>query len=373
VDWEEGGIRVHGFISEPQRFSSRSSQHFFVNRRFVQSGLLSRALTQAYTVTLPGRQPLGALFLSLSPAEVDVNVHPTKREVRFLHEARIFWAMSQALQRALRQAIAAPSLDLAESPEASGDLSGTAELPAGFVMDPDMNSPNRAAPESISLTMFAPLPEFPAASVNFAEGSAVPYLQIHRSFILLAVQSGFMLVNQRAAHERILYEKALEGIHSGGSRFAAQQLLFPELVELSPARANILQNNLEELRLVGFDLEPFGTSTFQLRGLPAEVEPRHAQPILQQVVDSLSDREEDRLGSSNDTVHARLARAFAKAAAIKLGEPLDSARMAALVDGLFATRNPYVTPGGSPVLIRYTLEEIRRRFGLGPVTAEVQK
>ena len=368
VDWEGGGIHIQGYISEPQRFSGRANQqHFFINRRYVQGGLLTRAVAQAYEVAPPGRHPVAALFISISPAEVDVNVHPAKREVRFLNEARVFWALSQALRSALRKSIGAPELELtASSPESSG-VNTFSETP-GFFFSPSAESAlpesERVEPKVSAPTLFPIERRIPSTMPLPAEETGAPSLQIHGSFILVAVQSGFLLVNQQAAHERILYEKAMEDLRKPG-RFSAQQLLFPELVELTPSETRVVEENLTELNALGFDLEPFGTNAFQLRGLPGEVAPEKARDILQTMIARLLDS--DRNDSKDpDGLSTRVARVYARSAAIPLGQPLDSARMAAIIDGLFATRNPYVTPSGAPVLIRYSLEELRRRFGIKP-------
>ncbi len=393
VDWEGGGIHIQGYVSEPQRFSGRQGQqHFFVNRRNVFNPILARALMQAYEVVPPGRHPVAALFLSISPAEIDVNVHPTKREIRFLNEARVFWALSQALRAALRGAIDAPALDLSElsvpppAPESSQESVDTeprsdSAAPAfpsfpGFAFQPESTerangtsssvvSDPRAAADSEKVALFPELPRaaFSGSGGSAAEFTGAPCLQIHGSFILVAVRGGFLLVNQRAAHERILYEKALEDLRRPG-RFSAQQLLFPVLVEFNTAEARIVEQHLVELRGLGFDLEPFGATAFQLRGSPADVASDLAQPILQELTGRLLDDSSGRGKDEPEEMLKRVAKAYARAAAVPLDAPLDAARMAALVDGLFATQNPYVTPAGLPVLIRYSLDEIRRRFGL---------
>lgn len=387
VDREVGGIHVQGYASEPQRFSGRSGQqHFFVNRRHVSSPLLSRALTQAYEVLPPGRHPVAALFLTIPPSEIDVNVHPTKREIRFLNEARVFWALSQALRAALRGAIDAPALDFASSSPAPSlaapdDADGAAppsHTPVDATPAPGLAFPvfggdasAEALPEnrgdSRSLRDVAPanialFPEIRVASPA-TEFTGAPCLQIHGSFLLVAVRGGFLLVNQRAAHERILYEKALEDLRRPG-RFTAQQLLFPELVGFGAVESRAVERHLAELRGLGFDLEPFGQGSFQLRGSPAEVPPDQAHRVLQELAGRLVEGGTGRGHDDAGEIAKRVARAYARSAAVRLNEPLDAARMAALVDGLFATQNPYVTPAGLPVLIRYSLEEIRRRFGL---------
>jgi DNA mismatch repair protein MutL len=402
VDWEGGGIHIQGYVSEPQRFSGRQGQqHYFVNRRNVFHPLLARALTQAYEVVPPGRHPVAALFLSISPAEIDVNVHPTKREIRFLNEARVFWALSQALRAALRGAINAPALELSAAPEMPEEGASSGGSNAGFRRDPkdgevDLDSRSGSSvpafsydPRSFSETqataptstpasmpqaerevyaekvaLFPEMPQqaFAGPAVEFA---GAPCLQIHGSFILVAVRGGFLLVNQRAAHERILYEKALEDLRRPG-RFSAQQLLFPVLVEFGAAEARVVERHLAELRGLGFDLEPFGATAFQLRGSPADVPSDQAQTILQDLTGRLLDEPSGRGKDEPEEILKRVAKAYARAAAVPLDAPLDAARMASLVDGLFATQNPYVTPAGLPVLIRYPLDEIRRRFGLKP-------
>src|SRR5690606_15904157 len=228
---------------------------------------------------------------------------------------------------------------------------GKDEVDAGAARGPDSGA------QKIAL-----FPEAPRAAFE-GDFAGAPCLQIHRSFILVAVRGGFLLVNQRAAHERILYEKALDDMRRPG-RFSAQQLLFPELVEFGAAEARVVERHLTDLRGLGFDLDPFGSTAFQLRGSPAEVPPEQAPRVLQALAGGMIEKSSGRANGDPEEVQKRVARAYARAAAVPLDEPLDAARMAALIDGLFATRNPYVGADGLPVLIRYSLEEIRRRFGL---------
>jgi DNA mismatch repair protein MutL len=195
-----------------------------------------------------------------------------------------------------------------------------------------------------------------------AESVVPTYLQVHHRFIVFAVSGGMMVVNQQAAHERVLYERALEDLRRSG-RFTSQQLLFPEVVELTPEEAQLTEEHLPGLQALGFDLEGFGGRTFQLRGLPSEVAMDQAKRILKDLLHDLQHSDSSRL-KAGEEVALKLARAYAKVTCIRLGEPLDSARMAGLMDALFATRNPYVSPTGAPVVIRFPLGELHRRFGL---------
>src|SRR5690606_14224067 len=293
----------------------------------------------------------------------------------------VFWALSQALRAALRGIIAAPTLELGDAGTsslppsdaggaASASASGTAPAfvfapPSGTPEAPDTPVPSES-PDSAAASSDSPearpaahgdtVALFPGASssashashsssassrIPFAapspEFTGAPCLQIHGSFILVAVRGGFLLVNQRAAHERILYEKALDDLRKPG-RFSAQQLLFPEVVEFGAAEARLVEKHAAELRGLGFDLEPFGSTAFQLRGSPADAPSDQAQAILQDLVGRLMD-DTPRGKDAPDEIHKRVARAYARAAAVPLDTPLDAPRMAALVDGLFATQN----------------------------------
>jgi DNA mismatch repair protein MutL len=417
VDWTDasnggrGAIHVEGYICEPQQARLRSThQYFFINRRPIQSGLIARSLAGAYDVLPPGRFPMAVLFLTMSPEEVDVNVHPTKKEVRFLNENRIFWSIAQAVKTSLRKVVEAPSLDLggsAPAPEAAGPAplelaadpgaarrdglappfafappsGGEREpepadtgLPRGRVTDTLLG--RSSAPEANNqIRLFPSAPPKPQGPVSRffpgdegipaprARASDVPFLQLHNGFILFGVESGLMIVNQQAAHERVLFEKALEEMKQSG-RFSSQQLLFPEVLELPPADSAFLEEHLDRLQSLGFDLESFGGNAFQLRGLPMEVKPDQGRRVIHELLDGLLRPERGAAAPKGEEFQQRLARVYARVASVKLGDPLDYPQVAALVDSLFATQNPYVSPSGAPVVVRFSLEEIQRKFGL---------
>ncbi|MDQ3002104.1 MAG: DNA mismatch repair endonuclease MutL [Fibrobacterota bacterium] len=450
VDWSDdqnggrGSIHVEGYVCTPQQARLRSThQYFFINRRVIQSGLISRALSQSYDVLPPGRFPMAVLYLTMPTEEVDVNVHPTKKEVRFLNESRIYWAISQAVKNALRKMVDAPMLDLhgpldgpqalaVSFPEAESNRPG---MPQPFVYSPFTPSASRiaeaegdsrsasaasasaasasAASASAASASAAPAPPasaafpgalgvtdsllvrpghpsvsnqirlfpadarpappvsrfFPDSGIpSEAAGSKprlpeVPYLQLHNGFILFGVESGLMMVNQQAAHERIMYEKALEELRQPG-RFSSQQLLFPEVLELPPADSLFLEEHLDRLQALGFDLESFGGNTFQLRGLPIEVKPDQARRVVHEMVEGMLRPERGAIPNRSEDFQQRLAKVYSRVTSVKLGEHLDYPQVSALIDGLFATQNPYVSPSGAPIVVRYSMEEIHRKFGL---------
>lgn len=462
VEWSESaagsssGIHVEGYVCTPQQARLRSThQYFFINRRNIQSGLISRSLSQSYDVLPPGRFPMAVLFLTMPTEEVDVNVHPAKKEVRFLNESRIYWAISQAVKTALRKIADAPMLDLTGGGFASSepgrsaseappfvyapapgfgtgpDLGGAEDSPSGLsasafsrsLLAQGTGSPVEAAdtvaetadgPARSSGPVSAPgdapgatpsllvrpghpaasnqirlfpadprqapppvsrfFPDAPVYPASASPGSKprppeVPYLQLHNGFILFGVESGLMMVNQQAAHERILFDKALEEMRQAG-RFSSQQLLFPEVLELAPGDSLFLEEHLGGLQALGFDIESFGGNAFQLRGLPMEVKPDQARRVVYEIVEGLLRPERgaapfrnDR-NDRNEDFHQRLAKVYARVASVKLGDHLDYAQVSALIDGLFATQNPYVSPSGAPIVVRFSLEEIHRKFGI---------
>jgi DNA mismatch repair protein MutL len=150
--------------------------------------------------------------------------------------------------------------------------------------------------------------------------------------------------------------------HAG--RFSSQQLLFPEVLELAPGDSLFLEEQLGHLQALGFDLESFGGNAFQLRGLPMEVKPDQARRVVFEIVEGLLRPERGAAAHRGEDFQQRLAKVYARVASVKLGDHLDYAQVSALIDGLFATQNPYVSPSGAPIVVRFSLEEIHRKFGL---------
>ena len=402
VEWSDGSIHVEGYICTPQQARLRSThQYFYINRRSIQSGLISRALSQSYDALPPGRFPLAVLFLTMPTEEVDVNVHPTKKEVRFLNESQIFWSINQAVKAALRKVVETPTLDLTGESTPSDTATQAAGLPPSFIYtesgptaleleekpdlpgfrrdkEPLANNQIKLFPTELARELQPPTRYYPEVQPSLSEaepaakprGPEVPFLQLHNGFILFGVESGLMMVNQQAAHERVLYEKALEELRQPG-RFSSQQLLFPEVLELPPGDSMFLEEHLDKLQALGFDIETFGGHTFQLRGLPMEVKPDQARQVIYEMVQGLMRPERLALRTENGPVfpkgedfQPRLARVYARVTSVKLGDPLDYPQVSALIDSLFATQNPYVSPSGAPIVVRLSMEEIHRKFGL---------
>jgi DNA mismatch repair protein MutL len=380
LDWRDPAdkIRVSGFAGAPEQFhKQRSSQYFFINGRNVFSPVAARALSSAYSNPQPGMHPAAVLFLFLPSEAVDVNIHPAKKEVRLQDEGLVFTAVRNAVRHALQERYQAPGLQIgasALSPNPhtrdSHPFLYSSAKEEGIAIDKRLDQPslflNETPGEKTSRIYQWPessreeetVPEdIPRADTHSTQ--PVPYMQLHNGYILFEVQSGLMVVEQQAAHERILYEQALDTFRRSG-KLSSQQLLFPEILEIDVESALLIENHVESFRSLGFELESFGGNTFQVRGIPSEVSQNEAMTVILAMLKNLGERTR----SQND-IFTRMALAFARGACIKQGKSLSYPEMAQLIDKLFATQNPYMSPTGKTVILRYKIEEINKRFGKG--------
>ncbi|MFI5370025.1 MAG: DNA mismatch repair endonuclease MutL [Candidatus Eisenbacteria bacterium] len=352
VEDEKGGVRLIALLGLPEHArATREGQCFLVNRRLVQSPLLSQALRQAYGNLLPpGRFPSAALWLSIPPARLDVNVHPTKREVRFADEDTVFSLVAGACAQAL--AHIQPPFRV---------VSGGASEPEPRWTDRIREHPS----EQTYLGLESPAPATdpgptttpPAATPVTAEPEM---WQLHRTYILAPVRGGLVIVDQHAAHERILFEEALERLRGG--RGAAQQLLFPALVDLAADQWELLLELGPWLEQLGWDLSMLGPPTVVIQGMPSGIASERPGQLLQDLIDGVA---EDTARGAHEDMAERVARSFACHAATRAGDPLSGEEMRTLVDRLFATTRPHGDPHGRPTFVRLDLDELHRRFGRG--------
>ncbi len=351
AEGERGGIRVDGLLGLPEHArTTREGQVFLVNRRWITHPTLAQALRQAYGNLLPpGRFPIAVLWITVPPERLDVNVHPTKREVRFSADDELFGLVAGACARPL--ASYAPPFTVVRG-------QGT---PEPRWADRVREAP--ADPSQLGLGLVAapapgPAETGGAAGSAAAAGAGEPELwQLHRTYILAPVRGGLVIVDQHAAHERILYEEAKSRLERGGG--GSQQLLFPALVDLSRQHFDLLLEVGPWLEQLGWDVAPLGPPTVVIRGLPAGL--RHERPgqLLLDVLEGLGDGEREAVAD----VAERLARSWACHAAVKAGDPLTPEEMRSLVDRLFATSRPHGDPHGRVTYVRLDLDELHRRFG----------
>ncbi|HVY71922.1 MAG TPA: DNA mismatch repair endonuclease MutL [Verrucomicrobiae bacterium] len=390
-------VRIWGFIGAPGvSRATREDQHLFVNRRPVENRGLNFALLEGYhTALMKGRFPVCCLFVEIDPAEVDVNIHPAKREVKFRHEGAVRRIVAQAVREALLKFHDAPAVapsvtpplvarttPVVPAPNASRHLE--LPLPNRPVADwPSHPLPNPASPPSAPKRAEAeprietvPLPLTPAivslpgrseaASSQGATTGPVPLLRvplrlvgvIGKLYVVLESDRGLVLLDQHAAHERILYEQMLKRLEHGDA--PSQRLLLPETVELSPRDAHFLRELLPSLTRLGVGLSEFGEHTFMLDALPPFVKTADARRFALELVDELR--------AAGDTVNTlRLGEhTVAKTVcrhAVKANDFLSGRELENLVEDLRRCEMPYTCPHGRPTLIEMSYRELEKKFG----------
>ena len=372
---EEDGYRLTGLISPTSLTrSNRKEITFFINGRWVHDASLSMALLQAYhTLLMVGRYPLTALFLEINPEEVDVNVHPTKAEVRFRNQDRIF----SFVQRSVRKALLAYS----PVPNVAPSLWGTTrtvrvEPTRNTVTDwaiahdekLQLNSDPTPANGDQRLEIKSP---YIASNLESASASSqlpstssqtiIPLLrligQIGATYLVAEGPDGLYLIDQHAAHERVLFEKLMT--QHAMKNIPSQSLLTPAVVTLPPHSTQLLLSQLSVLQHFGFDVEEFGPNTFQVRAMPVLFMGTDAAMALRALVE---DFEEDESPLQNE-IEAKLAARVCKRLAVKAGQVLSTDEQRALLIDLEACDSPRTCPHGRPTMIHLSVDMLERQFG----------
>jgi len=383
VEYKRDGVRVHGFTSLPhEQRNNSSTQYFFVNGRSIRDRVITHAVRLAYRDLIPSTaHAVALLFIELDHRLVDVNVHPSKIEVRFQDSSRVHRAIYHGIEEALLKNQAGLSslardvpLDQLRTRNLPGHEAGVARsIEHYFQRQPDSSfgfPQFRGAFSGSAPAATPPGSQQPAGQTEQTDphGNLIPDTgglspipvvlgQFVESFVVAADREGVMLVDQHVAHERILYDRALRKMKSG-ERAPTQRLLIPQTVELSveqKTRADIL---MEQLNANGFEVEWFGERTLVVRGLPelgAACE--EVSQLLQDLLDGA--READ---SGSQRVREKIAISLSCRAAIKINTPLTTDKMRWLVDELFRCDNPYTCPHGRPIILRMEIEDILRGF-----------
>ena len=363
---EEDGLRLTGFISPTSvTRSNRREMTFFINGRWVQDIPLNAALTQAYhTMLMVGRYPLATLFLQIDPAAVDVNVHPAKAEVRFREQDKVFSFVQRAVRRALLAYAPVPSLPptILWGGSVSREYQSSDTRQAG--LDWSMARDAGQVDETVA-------GQKPTLSDLVTEGSAseagqsafvgMPLLrligQIGATYLVAEGPDGLYLVDQHAAHERVLFEKLM--LQHDKRNIPSQSLLEPMSVTLPPAQATLLEEQLELLKGFGFQVELFGPNTFQVRAMPALFSGGDAASALHALVE---DFEEDETPLQEE-LEARMAARVCKRMAVKAGHGLSGEEQRALLTDLENCDSPRTCPHGRPTMIHLSVDMLERQFG----------
>jgi DNA mismatch repair protein MutL len=368
-------VSVRGFVGKPEfARRSRGEQYFFVNQRFIRSNYLDHAVRKAYDELVTRETfPAWFLYIELDPAQIDINIHPTKTEIKFRDDRTVYAIVHAAVRRALGRFNIIPSLDFEPEPAMLANMGNAGgQAPAWRPQDLGaFTAPPRPSAEGwqqlfqmgmVSAvdeteTVSPPNPSriMPSREQDLPAGER-PVFQLHGTYILAQLRSGFMVVDQQRAHERILYERNLKMLVQGTG--VSQTELFPRHLELNAADQALVEDVLPDLRSMGFDLALFGGRTVQVNGMPAEAADEDPGTLLEQFLEQLKQEK----GSLRNERHKVLARGLARSMAIRPGRNLASAEMHDLIDRLFACEMPYHTPGGRPTLITYGLDELNERF-----------
>ncbi|GAB4249621.1 MAG: DNA mismatch repair endonuclease MutL [Acidobacteriota bacterium] len=406
VEHVADGVEISGLASLPHEQRSNSNWlYFFVNGRLVRDRLLTYAVRQAYRDAIPAAAyPVAFLFIQVDPAELDVNVHPTKAEIRFRRSQEVFRALVQGIEKALLRPgaslrEAARDLGLPDWDSRSG-ASGSpplldrfrqrlahregAELARLWLEPPTERSEQLAAetPAADALALWesrarddesalhstagptADTPESPAAAEQ--EPPRFRILgQFLESFIVAVEGEAILIVDQHVAHERVLFERALERLEKPEG-VPRQQLLIPETLELEPQERAAADRVLAALNANGFDVEWFGETALVIRAVPAVAPSLKAADVVRDLLAELAEKDElpaaDRDPKAVQRFREKLAVSLACRSAIKVNTPLSPDKMDWLLRALFRCRNPYTCPHGRPVVVRLTLEELLRAF-----------
>lgn len=381
VQVETSLVRISGFVGKPESARKKgASQYLFVNGRFMRHPRFHYAVMEAFSHLIPeGEQVPYFIFFQVDPAGIDVNIHPTKTEIKFENEQEIWSIIVAAVRDALGKFNAVPTIDF--------DVEGRPDIPAfnaGSLTDvkvprvqydssfnPFSNHAEKRNParqweklyEQATASQTPPSTpnpqsiQTPPSTQNlFPEALEISsqHYQYKGQYILTAVQSGLMMVEQRRAHIRILYERYMKQMQEHNA--ATQGLLFPELLELSPSDAALLTGILDDVRALGFDITSLGGSSFSIDGAP--VGQSNPVAVVQQMVESVKQQD----GVHADALHHQLALVLARSNAIEVGEVLSSVQMETLIGDLFQCENPNLSPSGKTILTILQQEQIDKMF-----------
>lgn len=354
-------LQIWGYIGKKDTAKkTRGDQYLYLNGRYIVNRALNHAILSSYGSIIPrGEFPLYAIFLDIEPRRIDVNVHPSKMEVKFADERLIYSLVHSAIKRALSSAQIIPALSTAHKIFPSDIHSQSSNAMAQQTAIPLYESeflPARAPGIEIRQPLSPTKPETPEVTAQpYKKYERQNVWQIHNQYIVSEIRSGLIIIDQHVAHERILYEKTLKEFET--SKPASQQLLFPHLVELSPEEYSYLKEILPFLERVGFVIKGFGGNTVVIEGVPSGMKIYKPETILNEIIDEFKQNK-----SNSIDVRDNLAKCYSCKMAIKKGEPLTLDEMNNLIDQLFATQSPYFCPHGRPVIINVTLEELDKRF-----------
>jgi DNA mismatch repair protein MutL len=393
VEEDTSIIKLRGYVGKPEfARKTRGEQFFFVNNRYIRDAYLNHAVLTAFEELLPDESfPLYVLFIDIDPSKIDINVHPTKTEIKYQDEKSIYAIIRSAVKRSLGKYNITPTLDF-DQENSIGHLITQKPLEQivqpTIAFNPNFNpfAPEKKADRELPFLRDSGDHRKTAIPQNWntlyeiskretthqqdlhsektiaveeqdvSKPSERQLFQVHGRYILSQIKSGFMLINQQAAHERILYERFLHQLenHSGTS----QQSLFPQSVTLNGGDFELLRELLPDIRALGFDIREFGKNTVVVEGIPADLANVAEHALLEHLLEGFKNN----LSILKLDKRDNLARSLARNAATKIGVKLSSGEMNLLIDQLFACQMPNIALNGKPIISTFTLAELAERF-----------
>jgi DNA mismatch repair protein MutL len=356
-----GGIELYGFVSKPEKVRRIGDNQFlYLNGRPIQDKSLNHAVKQGYMKLIqPGDYPVYCLFLEMDPKLVDVNVHPSKQEVRFSNDRSLYYFFMSSIRKLFNSPDALPSLE--EQTETRPELVlGNHDIKQEFQNRKKFMA--RGGSSQLSLAYFAPPADKEPqkeSELDRAEETMdvdVQFWQIHKRYILAQIKSGMVIIDQHVAHERILFERMVK-VLKDGEKSMGQQLLFPQTLVLPMDDYLRFKEIKPLLEKIGFGIRLFSGSTIVIDAIPIDVKMGREAQIITDIIDYYKEHV-----ASEFDMFEKMAAAFACKSAIKSGEELNQAKMHALIDQLFACESPYFCPHGRPVVVTQSLEDIDRKF-----------
>ncbi len=383
-------LNVTGYIVKPE-FSKRTrgEQFFFVNNRFIKSTYLNHSVTSAFRELIAKDQfPSYFIYLEVEPNTIDINIHPTKTEIKFEDEKSIYAIIHSAVKNSLGKYNIAPSLDFTQ--ETSFNVpplkEGQTIVQPVIKVNPGFNpfetnkesSINSFKKKNISQQQLSANLDFldqnksqnVKSSDNISDNTGleqnwsglvdaeteIKTYQLHQKFILTQTSSGLLIINQQRAHQQILFEQFIFELNRNTAE--TQKLMFPKTIELNNSDFELIREVLNEIKNIGFDIEVFGKNTLAINGLPIGVEEANCEKIIEEFIEQIKNNANE-ISANNKNA---LAMSLARSSSIKNGRKLSSEEMNTLVDQLFACETPYLSPNGKPIIIKINEEELDQRF-----------
>ncbi len=382
-------MNIYGFVGKPETAKkTRGDQYFFVNNRFIKSAYLNHAVMNAYQEMIPTDSfPMYVLFIDLDPTVVDVNVHPTKQEIKFEDEKIIYAFVQAAIKHALAQFSVTPTLDFdldasiqqlssvqqpfteeKKSAAASGSIykGFTQKHQAHFIEKSDRSELKHWSQTPVGRDFYESQ-ETGVGSQESMQKAQTPHTlhltpdseltQLLNTYITVPSANGFLLIHQQAAHERVVYEQLKAA--SKDKPVATQRSMFPATLELTPADAAVMQEIIGDLQQLGYTIEPFGKNTFVIQGTPADVEAGNEKHIIDILLEQYKHFSNDIKFSKRE----KLIRSLARQQSIKTGTRLTEREMRQLVNDLFACEQSNTTMDGNPTYLEFKQEQLEKMFG----------